>query len=34
MKRKTIMSVPAKPPKHKGGKYFIAQKIEGILALN
>lgn len=34
MKRKTIMSVPAKPPKHKGGKYFTAQKIDGILALN
>ena len=34
MKRKTIMSVPAKPPEHKGGKYFTAQKIDGILALN
>ena len=34
MKRKTIMSVPPKPPKHKGGKYFTTQKIEGILVLN
>lgn len=34
MKRKTIMSVQPKPPKHKGGKYFTTQKIEGILVLN
>lgn len=34
MKRKTIMSVPPKPPKHRGGKYFTTQKMEGILVLN
>lgn len=34
MKRKTIMSVPPKPPQHKDGRYFTTQKIEGILVLN
>ena len=34
MKRKAIMSVPPKPPKHKSGKRFTTQKIDGILVLN
>lgn len=34
MKRKAIMSVPPKTPKHKSGKRFTAQKIDGILVLN